>query len=105
MIACPVSFWPFAFEHAVNVLNRTTGPPNSDKSSFELLEGIKPKLLSIMPFGCRAVAVRPRHEYKKRQLENHGKLGINLGRSTNITNGYRVWVPKEGKVVTTSDVY
>ena len=28
----PVSFWAYAAQHGVDVLNRTTGPPDSDLS-------------------------------------------------------------------------
>ena len=27
--SCPIGFWPYAVEHAVDVLNRATGPPSS----------------------------------------------------------------------------
>ena len=42
---CPIGFWPYAVEHAVDVLNRATGPTGYKQSAFELLEGTKPKLL------------------------------------------------------------
>ena len=101
----PKSFWPYAFEHAVDILNRSTGPTGSHQSSFELLEQIKPKVLPIQPFGCRVVVVKPRHEYRKQQVEAHGSIGINLGRSPSVINGFRVWIPSQHRVVTTSEVY
>ena len=51
--SCPIGFCPHAVEHAVDILNRATGPTGSNQSSFELLELKKPKVLSILPFGCR----------------------------------------------------
>ena len=30
---CPVGFWPHLVEHAVDVLNRTTGPPKLDSTA------------------------------------------------------------------------
>ena len=102
---CPIGFWPYAFEHAVDVLNRSTCPPNSKTSSFKLLEGKKPKILDILPLGCRAVAVKPRPSYSKTNLDPHGALGINLGKADSVVRGYRVWIPKLGKVMVTSDVY
>eukprot|EP00965_Chrysotila_dentata_P125702 4155026-Pleurochrysis_carterae.AAC.1 len=54
--AAPTSFWDYAVEHAVDVLNRTSGPPGARSSSYELLTGAKPAIMSIMPFGCRAFA-------------------------------------------------
>jgi hypothetical protein len=32
-------------------------------------------------------------------------FGINLGKAPNIPRGYRVWLPKLGRVLTTSEVY
>eukprot|EP00965_Chrysotila_dentata_P129950 4295696-Pleurochrysis_carterae.AAC.1 len=52
----PNSFWDYAVEHAVDILNRTTGPPPSKLSAYEILMGSKQKIMSIMPFGCRAFA-------------------------------------------------
>eukprot|EP00965_Chrysotila_dentata_P211247 6186361-Pleurochrysis_carterae.AAC.2 len=35
--AAPASFWDYAAEHAVDVLNRTSGPPGAQSSSYQLL--------------------------------------------------------------------
>eukprot|EP00965_Chrysotila_dentata_P240963 6204013-Pleurochrysis_carterae.AAC.3 len=45
--AAPHTFWDYAIMHAVDILNRTTGPPNSSQSSYELLTGDKPRIMSI----------------------------------------------------------
>eukprot|EP00965_Chrysotila_dentata_P212618 6187141-Pleurochrysis_carterae.AAC.6 len=47
----PISFWDYAVTHAVDILNRTSGPPNTNASSFELLTGKKPRVMGMMPFG------------------------------------------------------
>eukprot|EP00965_Chrysotila_dentata_P035256 1172503-Pleurochrysis_carterae.AAC.1 len=52
----PIAFWDFAVTHAVDILNRTSGPPNTNASLFEMLTGEKPRIMSILPFGCRAYA-------------------------------------------------
>eukprot|EP00965_Chrysotila_dentata_P107654 3556336-Pleurochrysis_carterae.AAC.1 len=53
----PASFWTFAVLHATDVLNRTTGPPpRLTMSSYEALTGRKPRIMPILPFGCRAYA-------------------------------------------------
>eukprot|EP00965_Chrysotila_dentata_P137258 4540054-Pleurochrysis_carterae.AAC.1 len=54
--SAPVAFWDFAVMHAVDVLNRTTTPPDTAQTSFELVTGEKPTVLGIMPFGCKAFA-------------------------------------------------
>eukprot|EP00965_Chrysotila_dentata_P009896 322813-Pleurochrysis_carterae.AAC.1 len=55
----PIAFWDYAVSHAVDILNRTSGPPNTNASSYELLTGEKPRIMSILPFGCSAYAVNP----------------------------------------------
>ena len=67
--SAPVGFWPYLASHAVDCLNRTTGPPLSTLSSYEVLTGKKPKVLNIFPFGCMAYAVKPVGSYLKSTLE------------------------------------
>eukprot|EP00965_Chrysotila_dentata_P090607 2990811-Pleurochrysis_carterae.AAC.1 len=52
----PTSFWTYAIAHSVDVLNRTTGPPHSSISSYESPTNVKPRVMPILPFGCRAFA-------------------------------------------------
>eukprot|EP00965_Chrysotila_dentata_P059680 1979775-Pleurochrysis_carterae.AAC.1 len=66
----PIAFWDFAVTHAVDILNRTGGPPNTNASSFKLLTGEKPRIMSILPFGCRAYAVKPGSAYSKTRMES-----------------------------------
>ena len=75
----PVSFWPYFVEHAVDCLNRCTGPPESSLSSFEMLTGEKPKIMSILPIGCMAYAVKPRSAFTKSGFEARAWIGTNLG--------------------------
>ena len=107
---CPVGFWPHLVEHAVDVLNRTTGPPRVDESapptcSYTMVTGLLPKILTILPLGCRAYAVKPPTAYTKSGFESKAWAGINLGRSTSIPGAYVIWLPSEGKFVQTSEVY
>eukprot|EP00965_Chrysotila_dentata_P104152 3439380-Pleurochrysis_carterae.AAC.2 len=37
--SAPITYWDFAVEHAVDVLNRTSTPPGSSQTSFELVTG------------------------------------------------------------------
>ena len=64
----PIGFWTHASEHVVDILNRTTGPPNSNVSSYESLTGSKPTIMSILPFGCRTFSVKPRSAYLKTEI-------------------------------------
>ena len=101
---CPVSFWPYLVDHALDVLNRTTGPPNQEASSYELVTGEKPRIMSIMPFGCRAYAVKPRSAYSKTEIEPRAWAGQNLGRDPMRPGAFRVWL-STGSVLSVSDVY
>eukprot|EP00965_Chrysotila_dentata_P061813 2047601-Pleurochrysis_carterae.AAC.1 len=74
----PSSFWTYAVAHSVDVLNRTTGPPHSRVSSYESLTGVKPRVMPILPFGCRAFAVKPREAYSKARIEPRAWVGMNL---------------------------
>eukprot|EP00965_Chrysotila_dentata_P189144 6173167-Pleurochrysis_carterae.AAC.4 len=101
----PVSFWDHAVTHAVDILSRTSGPPNTNASSFELLTGEKPRVMSILPFGCRAFAVKPRIAFLKTRMEPRAWVGLNLGRSMRSPSSHNVWVPSSGRIVVSSDVY
>lgn len=69
------------------------------------MTGRKPSVLGILPFGCRAFAVKPDSQVNKRTLDPRSLAGINLGLSAKSPGVYYVWVPSSGRVVTTSDVY
>ena len=102
----PPSFWPYVAEHACDIINRTTGPPDADMTSWEALTGSKPRIMSILPIGCRAWAVKPRGLISKTNLDTRAFTpGENLGRSSSTPGAYYVWIPEQKKVVCTSDVY
>eukprot|EP00965_Chrysotila_dentata_P073407 2425096-Pleurochrysis_carterae.AAC.1 len=61
--------------------------------------------MAIMPFGCRAYAVRPRVSVSKSRLEPRAMVGIHLGRTANMPGAYSIWVPDSRSIVSTSDVY
>ena len=98
-------FWNYAMDHAVDVLNRTTGPPDSPMSSYEALTGSKPKVCDIMPFGCRSYAVKPASSVVKTEISPHAWVGINLGRSSLSPGSFLTWLPRTGRVVNSSEVY
>eukprot|EP00966_Prymnesium_polylepis_P253695 5863630-Prymnesium_polylepis.1 len=76
--------WPHLVRHSLDVLNRCTGPSadniddNSDAefaTAFQLLTGDKSKVMGILPFGCRAFAVKPRESFSKTRLEARAWVG------------------------------
>ena len=99
------SFWTYAANHAVDVLNRTTGPPGSSRSSYEMVTGERPRVLPIMPLGCRAYVVKPDSFMAKTNIPTRAWRGVNLGRSVLSPGAYLVWVKSTGRVHVTSDVY
>ena len=101
----PIGFWNYAAEHAADILNRTTGPPESTKSSFELATGNQPKVMGIFPFGCRAYAVKQARYVHKTVLPAKADVGINLGKSAQQPSSYLIWLPHLSKVSSASDVW
>jgi hypothetical protein len=89
---------------AVDVLNRTSGPEPT-VTSYEMLTGVKPRVMNIMPFGCRAFAVKPREQYSKTDIDPRAWVGVNLGCSLSTPGAYRVYLPETGRVLLTSEVY
>ena len=53
-----ITHWTHAMEMAVDVLNRTSGPTKlgstTSPTSYEMLTGTKPRVMSIMPFSAAA---------------------------------------------------
>eukprot|EP00965_Chrysotila_dentata_P115873 3830290-Pleurochrysis_carterae.AAC.2 len=85
-------------------MNKTTGPPpRLSVSSYEDLTGRKQRIMPIMPFECRAYAVKPRVVFSKTRVGPRAWVGINLGRSLLSSGAYHIWVPEVPRVVTTSD--
>ena len=101
----PITFWPYAALHAVDILNRVRCPPGGTKSSYEILTGIKPSVMDIMPFGCRVYAVKPASSIRKTNIEPHAWVGVNLGREPDTPGAYNIWIPDVGRKVVTTEAY
>eukprot|EP00966_Prymnesium_polylepis_P116144 2684764-Prymnesium_polylepis.1 len=75
--------WPHLVRHSLDVRNRCTGPAadnlgGSDSeftTSYQLLTGEQPKVVGVLPFGCRAFAVNPRENFSKTRLEARAWVG------------------------------
>lgn len=103
--AAPHSFWPEAVSHALDILNRTTCPPHNRCTSYEALTGERPRIMSLMPWGCRAWAVKPSAQRKKTSIDSTALMGIHMGRSTAQPGAFNIWVPGDHKMVSTSEAY
>ena len=87
--------------HSIDVLNRVTGPQHNRCSSYEDLIGVRPRVMSIQPWSCRAWALTPARTRSK--LDPSAVEGINLGRSERQLGAYLIWVPHQLRTVSTSD--
>ena len=74
-------------------------------SSYQHLTGQAPKILTILPIGCRAYAVKPQGSFVKSAFESRAWSGINLGSSSTIPGAYNIWLPVQLKMIQTSEVY
>ena len=102
----PDAFWPFAAAHACDVLNHTSRPDGSALSTFELATGNVPKIMDILPFGCKTYALIPSPRVgKMNPAKPRSWSGINLGRRLDITKALRVWVPTDSSIITSSNAY
>eukprot|EP00965_Chrysotila_dentata_P031283 1041631-Pleurochrysis_carterae.AAC.1 len=61
--------------HSVDMLNRTSTAPGGEKTSYELVTGNKPSVMDIMPFGCKAFAVKPRSAVSKTRMNPRAWVG------------------------------
>ena len=88
-----ITHWTHAMEMAVDVLNRTSGPTKlgstTSPTSYEMLTGTKPRVMSIMPFGCSAFAVKPRSQYSKTTIDPRAWVGYNLSTTSAEASAHR----------------
>ena len=97
----PRTFWPEAVASAVDILNRTSIAPHGRCSSYENLTGQAPRVMSIMPWGCCAWAVKQTR--CKTTIDSTAMMGINLGRSERQPGAYIIWIQAELRAVSKSD--
>ena len=101
----PKSFWTFAALQAIDTINRTTSPPKSDLSSYELVTGDKPRVMGIITWGCQAFAVKQTRERRKSSLDSAAHVGMLLGRNPEQPGAFFMWLPDHKKIISASDVY
>ena len=81
-------------------------------SSYQHVTGKAPKVLTILPLGCRAYAVKPHGSSAFESawsgitssrgdgMERHQPVGS----SPTIFGAYNIWLPVQHKVIQTSEV-
>lgn len=96
----PKKFWGEAISTAVYLKNRT--PVKAlNKTPFEVWHGKKPKVSHLRVFGSDAYAHVPRDERAKFDTKTRKCIMVGYG---NVTKGYRLYDPTEGKIIHSRDV-
>ena len=89
---------------AIDTINRTTSPPKSDLSSYELVTGDKPRVMGIITWGCQAFAVKQTRERRKSSLDSAAHVGMLRGRNPEQPGAFFMWLPDHKKSISASDV-
>ena len=91
-------FWAEAASTAVNIINRSPSSAIDYRLPEEMWTGKKPELNHLRLFGCSAYVHTIQEKTSPRALK-----GIFMGYPFGV-KGYRVWLPEEGKCVTSRNV-
>ena len=55
-----ITFWAYVAQHAVDIINRTTGPPGSNLSSYEMFTGKVPKIMASSLLAAARTSCAPK---------------------------------------------
>ncbi|GBM99278.1 hypothetical protein AVEN_80608-1 [Araneus ventricosus] len=94
--------WAEALLIFVNAKNRCEHKLTSPLTPIEIWSGFKPSVKHFREFGSLAYVHIPK--IKRNELQPRAKLGILIGYALR-TKGYRIFLPKENKVIETIYVY
>ncbi|KAE9302953.1 hypothetical protein PF001_g13775 [Phytophthora fragariae] len=103
IFACglPLNFWGDAVQYAAYILNRAPTNSNPGRASpLKLLTKQTPQLGEIVVFGSPCMVYRNPEKKNFAERAQHGMI-VGIGEET---KGYRVYLPKDKKVVTTQHV-
>ncbi|GBM95129.1 Retrovirus-related Pol polyprotein from transposon TNT 1-94 [Araneus ventricosus] len=89
-------FWAEALHAYVHTKNRCSHKLTEGKTPMEIWSGHKPSIRHCRTFGSLAYVYVP--TVNRNKLQPKAKIGILVGYAVN-RRGYRVWLPKERKVV------
>jgi len=92
----PQKFWAEALATAVHLRNISPTKAVDCMTPYQALNGRRPNVSYLRPFGCVAYVHIPKDEQKK--LDNTGKKCILMGYGKNI-KGYRLYDPESGKMI------
>ena len=98
----PQGFWVEALHTAVYLINRSPNTKLDFKIPEEAWTGRKLSYKQLRTFGCEAYAHVPKDLRAK--LNFKSKKCIDVGYGLNGHFGYRLWDPKNNRIVCSSDV-
>ena len=90
----PKFLWAEAARHAVYLKNRTWTRTIGDATPYELLNGHKPNLGNLHPWGCKVRV----HDAGNSKLEGHSQVGRWMGLDADTKDGHRVYWPERQMV-------
>ena len=90
----PKFLWAEAARHAVYLKNRTWTRTIGDATPYELLNGHKPNLGNIHPWGCKVRV----HDAGNSKLEGRSRVGRWMGLDADTKDGHRVYWPERRMV-------
>lgn len=97
----PTYFWAEAVNTANYIRNRCISKSLNGSTLYELWKGEKPDISHLQSFGCKVLLLDK--SPSKGKLEPRATEGIFIGYA-DTSKGYRVWIPKDRKVVVTRDI-
>ena len=90
----PKFLWADAVSHAVYVRNRTWTRAIGNTTPYELLNGRKPNIKGLQPWGCKVRV----HDEGESKLDGRSKIGRWLGFDPDTKDGHRIYWPDKRSV-------
>ena len=90
----PKFLWAEAVSHAIYLRNRTWTRAIGNTTPYELLNGSKPNMAGIQPWGCKVRV----HDAGGSKLDARSKVGRWVGFDPDTKDGHRIYWPKKRSV-------
>jgi len=97
----PAHLWAEAINTANYILNRCPKIHHNGRTAYESWKGYTPSVSHFQVFG-QAALIRNK-DVNKGKFESRAKMGVFVGYSE-ISKGYRIWLPNEGKIEIARDI-
>ena len=90
----PKFLWAEAMAHAVYLKNRTWTRTIGDTTPFELLNGQRPNIANLQPWGCKVRV----HDATGSKLDGRSSVGRWMGFDAETRDGHRIYWPERRTV-------